>query len=65
MVNGVPAAIVEHKNPTDAGAIERGVAQLRRYQAETPELLAAPQLFNEELCKSARGSLIVSSMEVR
>ena len=46
VVNGVPAAIVEHKNPTDAGAIERGVAQLRRYQAETPELLAAPQLFN-------------------
>ena len=46
VVNGVPAAIVEHKNPAAAGAIERGVAQLRRYEAQTPELLAAPQLFN-------------------
>ncbi len=46
VVNGVPAAIVEHKNPTAAGAIERGVAQLRRYETQTPELLAAPQLFN-------------------
>ena len=46
VINGVPAAIVEHKNPKDSGAIERGVSQLRRYEAETPELLAAPQLFN-------------------
>ena len=46
LINGVPVAIVEHKNPKDAGAIERGVSQLRRYEIETPELLAAPQLFN-------------------
>ena len=46
VVNGVPVAIVEHKNPTDAGAIEHGVTQLRRYEQETPELMAAPQLFN-------------------
>ena len=46
VINGVPVAIVEHKNPKDSGAIERGVTQLRRYEAETPELLAAPQLFN-------------------
>ncbi len=45
-VNGVPVCIVEHKNPTDGDAIERGIKQLRRYQLETPELLAAPQLFN-------------------
>ena len=45
LINGVPVAIVEHKNPKDAGAIERGVSQLRRYEAETPELLV-PQLFN-------------------
>ncbi len=45
-VNGVPVAIVEHKRPTDADAIERGVAQLERYQEETPELLGAAQLFN-------------------
>ena len=46
VVNGVPVAIVEHKSPTDAKAIERGVAQLRRYERETPELIAAAQLFN-------------------
>ena len=46
LVNGVPVAIVEHKNPTDPHAIDRGITQLRRYEMETPELLAAPQLFN-------------------
>ena len=46
VVNGVPAAIVEHKNPKDRGAIERGAAQLRRYEQETPELMGAAQLFN-------------------
>ncbi len=46
VVNGVPVCIVEHKNPKDGDAIERGIKQLRRYELETPELLAAPQLFN-------------------
>ena len=46
VINGVPVAIVEHKNPKDSDAIERGVTQLRRYEKETPELLGAPQLFN-------------------
>ena len=46
LVNGVPVAIVEHKNPADADAIERGITQLRRYEKETPELMGAPQLFN-------------------
>ena len=46
LVNGIPVAIVEHKNPKDGNAIERGVAQLRRYEKDTPELLVAPQLFN-------------------
>ena len=46
VVNGVPAAIVEHKNPTDRDAIEKGVAQVRRYESETPELLGTAQLFN-------------------
>ena len=46
VVNGIPVAIVEHKNPKDGGAIERAIKQLRRYEVETPELLAAPQLFN-------------------
>ena len=39
-------AIVEHKNPKDGGALERAITQLRRYEVETPELLASPQLFN-------------------
>ena len=36
LVNGVPVAIVEHKNPADAGAIDRRITQLRRYEKETP-----------------------------
>lgn len=46
LVNGIPVAIVEHKNPKDGNAIEHGVSQLRRYEKETPELLVAPQIFN-------------------
>jgi hypothetical protein len=39
LVNGVPVAIVEHKNPKDGGAIDRAVTQLCRYEKETPELI--------------------------
>ena len=46
VVNGVPVAIVEHKNPTDPRAVEHGVAQLQRYERETPELMGMAQLFN-------------------
>ena len=46
IINGVPVAIVEHKNPTDSDAIEHGVMQLRRYEIETPELMGTAQLFN-------------------
>ena len=46
LINGIPVCIVEHKNPKDRDAVERGIAQLRRYEAETPELIATPQLFN-------------------
>ncbi len=46
LVNGVPVAIVENKNPKDSGAIERGIGQLWRYERETPELLGAAQLVN-------------------
>ena len=46
VINGVPVALVEHKNPKDADAIEHGITQLRRYEVETPELIASPQLFN-------------------
>lgn len=46
VINGVPVVIVEHKNPKDGDAIERAIKQLRRYELETPELLATTQLFN-------------------
>ena len=46
VINGIPVCIVEHKNPKDGDAIERAVKQLRRYELETPELIATPQLFN-------------------
>ncbi|MEH0933178.1 type I restriction endonuclease subunit R [Micromonospora sp. CPCC 205558] len=46
VVNGLPAAIVEHKSPTSGDALSRGVTQLRRYEQETPELLAQTQLYN-------------------
>jgi type I restriction enzyme, R subunit len=46
VINGVPVCIVEHKNPKDGDAIERGIKQLRRYEIETPELIGGPQIFN-------------------
>ncbi len=46
LINGVPVAIVEHKNPKDADAIEHGVTQLQRYEIETPELMGMAQIFN-------------------
>ncbi len=46
VINGVPVAIVENKNPKDRDAIERATVQLRRYEVETPELFSTSQLFN-------------------
>jgi type I restriction enzyme R subunit len=46
ILNGIPVTIVEHKNPKDGDALERGIKQLRRYEVETPELLAQVQLYN-------------------
>lgn len=45
-INGVPVAIVETKGATKADAVDAGVTQIRRYHRETPELLAAPQVFD-------------------
>ena len=45
LVNGIPIAIAETKGASKANGIEEGVKQIRRYHAETLELLAAPQLF--------------------
>ncbi len=46
LVNGVPVAIVENKNPKLGDAFDRAVVQLRRYELETPELMVTPQVFN-------------------
>jgi type I restriction enzyme R subunit len=46
LVNGIPIAIVENKNPKLADAMDRAVKQFRRYELETPEMLTAPQVFN-------------------
>lgn len=47
ILNGIPVTIVEHKNPKDRDALTKAVTQLRRYEKETPELLAQAQLHNE------------------
>ena len=46
LVNGIPVCIVEHKNPKGPRRHREAIVQLRRYEIETPELIAAPQLFN-------------------
>lgn len=46
LINGIPVAVVENKNPKVTDAMERAIKQLRRYELETPELLIIPQVFN-------------------
>ena len=46
LVNGVPMAIVENKNPKRPDAMHEALTQLRRYELQTPEMLTAPQVFN-------------------
>ena len=46
LINGVPVALVETKSPAVKNAMEKALAQLARYHAETPEMLVAPQVFN-------------------
>jgi type I restriction enzyme R subunit len=46
LVNGVPVAIVENKNPKRQDAMHEALVQLRRYELQTPEMLTAPQVFN-------------------
>ena len=46
LVNGIPLAIVENKNPKLPDAMERAVKQLRRYELETSEMMTMPQVFN-------------------
>jgi type I restriction enzyme R subunit len=46
LINGIPVAIIENKNPKLPDAMDRAIKQLRRYELETPELLVVPQVFN-------------------
>ncbi|MGH8336023.1 MAG: type I restriction endonuclease, partial [Gammaproteobacteria bacterium] len=46
VINGVPVAIVENKNPMRQDAMHEALVQLRRYELQTPEMLVAPQVFN-------------------
>lgn len=46
LINGVPVALVECKNPKLTGAMDKALVQLRRYEKETPEMMVAPQVFN-------------------
>lgn len=46
LINGMPVAIVENKNPKRMDAMHEALVQLRRYELQTPEMLTAPQVFN-------------------
>jgi len=45
LVNGIPVLVIECKNATKDEAIALGIDQLRRYHAETPELMLPQQIF--------------------
>ncbi len=46
VINGIPVALVETKSAAKKEGIEEGLAQIRRYHRETPELVTAPQMFD-------------------
>ena len=45
LMNGIPIAIVEAKNADKSDGLALGVAQIRRYHNETPEMFTTAQLF--------------------
>ena len=45
LINGIPVLVIECKNATKDEAIALGVDQVRRYQAETPELFVPQMVF--------------------
>lgn len=45
LINGLPVALVETKSAEKRDGLAEGVSQIRRYHAETPEMLICPQLF--------------------
>ncbi len=46
LTNGVPVVVVETKSAAKRNGIEDALDQIRRYHAQTPELMTAPQVFN-------------------
>jgi type I restriction enzyme R subunit len=45
LINGIPVLVIECKNATKGEAISLGVDQIRRYHAETPEILVPQMIF--------------------
>lgn len=45
LINGIPVAVAETKRAGKRDGLEEGIAQVRRYHRETPELLTLPQVF--------------------
>jgi type I restriction enzyme R subunit len=45
LINGIPVLVIECKNATKEEAIALGVDQIRRYHAETPEVMVPEMLF--------------------
>jgi type I restriction enzyme R subunit len=45
LINGVPVSVAETKSAHKPDGLADGLAQIRRYHLETPEMLVAPQLF--------------------
>src|SRR5437899_3194795 len=46
LINGIPVALVECKSAKKHNAMEEALTQIRRYHKETPEMVAAPQVFD-------------------
>jgi len=46
LINGIPVIIAETKNANKREGIEEGMAQIRRYHSETPEMMASNQIFD-------------------
>jgi len=46
LINGIPVIIAETKNTDKREGIEEGMAQIRRYHSETPEMMASNQIFD-------------------
>jgi len=46
LINGIPVIIAETKNANKREGIEEGIAQIRRYHKETPEMLVSNQIFD-------------------